>query len=151
MSTLIRVAGAYLVIMSAAAGINWVVTGLFDNSSGLYPVWRFLNWFLLVAVAIMMIANLHRMIEFRRADPGDGALTREFLEVYLTFFASVLFTIWFYWNALYTLFPENEPEVVFLIHLEWWAFINPLQVLVMGATGTYLWRRSVARSARALR
>ena len=57
----------------------------------------------------------------------------------------MLFTIWFYWNALYTLFPENEPEVVFLIHLEWWAFINPLQVLVMGATGTYLWRRSVAR------
>ena len=138
----IRAAGVFLVIMSAAAGINWVVTGLFDNSSGLYPVWRFLNWFLLVAVAIMMVANLQRMIEFRRADRGGATLTREFLEVYLAFFASVLFTIWFYWNTIYTLFPENEPEAVFLIHLEWWAFINPLQVLVMGATGTYLWRRS---------
>ncbi len=143
MKTLTQVAGAYLVLMATAAGVNWVATGLFDNSSGIYPVWRFLNWFLLVAVATMMTANLHRMIEFHGEGSGAvGTITRRYLEVNLAFFASVLFTLWFYWNAFYTLFPQNEPEVVFLIHLEWWAFINPLQVLVMGATGTYLWRRA---------
>ena len=70
---------------------------------------------------------------------GAG-VTRAYLEVNLAFYASIVLALWWFWNWFYSLFPENEPEVFGLIHLEWWAFINPLMAPVLGATGFHLWR-----------
>ncbi len=138
MEILKRLIGIYLIVIALAVSLNWMVTPLIDNSSGDYPIWVALNWFMAPAVALALIVNVIRKL---RLWGNEGAgITRAYLEVNLAFYASIVLTLWWFWNWFHSLFPENEPDVVGLIHLEWWAFINPLIVLVLLVTGFHLWK-----------
>ena len=138
MAVLKRLIGAYLALVSLAVAINWVITPLMDNSSGEYPIWVTLNWFMSLAVILALVVNFARKFGLREA--GETGITRVYIEVNLAFYASIVLSLWWFWNWFHSMFPENEPDVVGLIHLEWWAFINPLMVITLGATGAYLWK-----------
>ena len=146
MDILKRLIGAYLILISLAVAINWVITPLIDNSSGEYPIWVALNWFMSPAVILALIVNFAR--KFDLEESVNAGITRAYLEINLAFYASIVLALWWFWNWFHSMFPENEPEVVGLIHLEWWAFINPLMVITLGATGAYLWK-SASREGRA--
>ena len=139
MSILKRVLAVFLMLTALAAGVNWIATPLYDNSSG-YPVWVILDWPIALGVVIVLVVNFLRKRDLD--SNGSGAsVTRKYLEVNIAFYASLLLTLWFYWNWFYSLFPDNEPDAVEQIHLMMWAFIIPvLSVPVMGATGFHLWR-----------
>ena len=51
-----------------------------------------------------------------------------------------MLALWYFWNWFASLNPGSEPDMVRLIHLEWWAFINPIGLLVYSYTGAHLWR-----------
>ena len=138
MAVLKRLIGAYLALVSLAVAINWVITPLMDNSSGEYPIWVTLNWFMSLAVILALVVNFARKFGLREA--AEVGITRVYIEVNLAFYASIVLSLWWFWNWFHSMFPENEPDVVGLIHLEWWAFINPLMVITLGATGAYLWK-----------
>ena len=143
MDILKRLLSVFFLLVAAAVATHWVVTPLYDNSSGEYPVWVFLNWFMAVAVALALIVNAMRKFGPQSGDSG-GAITRQYIEVNLAFYTSIVLALWFYWNWFHSLFPANEPDIVGTIHLQWWAFINPLLVLVVGTTGARLWRDTSA-------
>ena len=138
MSILKRVAALYLIVVAAAAGVHWIITPLYDNSSGEYPVWVILNWFMASTVIVALDRNVRSKLALRDGDP-EAPLTGRRIQVNLLFYATIVLTLWFFWNWFYGFFPNNEPDVVGLVHLEMWAFINPLFVLTIGVTGFSLW------------
>ena len=55
-----RLIGVYLILIALAVSVNWIVTPLVDNSSGDYPIWVALNWFMAPAVTLALIVNVVR-------------------------------------------------------------------------------------------
>ena len=74
----------------------------------------------------------------------DGLLTREYLEVNLAFYGSIILTIWFFWNWLAIFFP-HEPPMAAQSHMNMWPFINVLVVTVTSVAGIHLWRKASAQ------
>ena len=140
MSIVNRILSIYLIAVAFATGINWIATPLYHDGSSNYWVWETLNWFIAAAVVITLVVNAIRKRQLCRREEGSAAISRDYVEVNLAFAASVVLTLWYFWNWFAALNPGSEPEVVGLIHLEWWAFVNPLGVLVYAYTGAYLWR-----------
>jgi hypothetical protein len=140
MFVLKRVLAVYLLLIALVTGINWIATPLYHDGTANYWIWETLNWFMAVAVIIVLVVNAIRKHCFSRGEEGDKAATRDYLEINLAFAASIVLTLWYFWNWFASLNPGSEPDVVGLIHLEWWAFINPIGVLVYAYTGAHLWR-----------
>ena len=141
MSILKRIAAIYLITVAALAGLHWIITPLYDNSSGAYPVWVILNWFMASTIIVALDRNIRSKAALRGSDP-DAPLTGRRVQVNLLFYATIVLTLWFFWNWFYGFFPQNEPDVVGLVHLEMWTLINPLFVLTMGVTGFSLWQEA---------
>ena len=144
MGILIRVLAVVHIVLAFAVGLNWIATPLYHDGSDSYPVWEFLNYFMAVAVLIALIVNFLSKRALDR-EPSDGALTRQYFEVNLAFYASIVLALWYYWNFFGSLFPETESAAVGLIHLEMWTLVDPLFVLVSGVTGFRLWRMAAMR------
>ena len=141
MSAMKRLAAIYLIVVAALAGIHWIITPLYDNSSGEYPVWGILNWFMASTVIVALDRNIRNKLALRGGDP-DAPLTGRRVQANLLFYATIALTLWFFWNWFSSFFPHNEPDVVGLIHLEMWTLINPLFVLTIGVTGFSLWQEA---------
>ena len=141
MSILKRVAAIYLIVVAAAVGAHWIIVPLYDNSSGEYPVWVFLNWFMASTIIIALDRNIRGKLALRGGDP-DAPLSGRRVQANLLFYATIVLTMWYFWNWFYSFFPQNEPEVVGLVHLEMWTLISPLFVLTIGTTGFGLWQES---------
>ena len=141
MNALKKIAAVYLILVAAVAGVHWIIVPLYDNSSGDYPVWVFLNWFMASTVLVALDRNIRGKLALRGSDP-DAPLTGRRVQVNLLFYATIVLTLWYFWNWFYGFFPQNEPPVVGLVHLEMWTLINPLFVLTIGVTGFSLWQES---------
>ncbi len=140
MPALKRVLAICLIAIAFATGINWIATPLYHDGSSNYWVWETLNWFMAVGVILVLVVNSIRKRRLCRREEESSAITRDYLEVNLAFAASIVLTLWYFWNWFASLNPGSEPDVVGLIHLEWWAFINPMGVLLYAYTGAFLWR-----------
>ena len=125
------VLAAYAFLTAAGAGANFVVTPLYDDGSTGYPVWSVLNWFMAAGVLLALIASLIWKIRLHQAG-ADGAVLKRCIEVNVTFYASLLLALWFFWNWFGDLMSREVPLM--------WAFTDPLFVLVLGAAGLRLWR-----------
>lgn len=133
------VAGAYIVALAVAVGVHFVITPLYHDGSGGYPVWDVHNWFWVVALILMLSANLHFKLALNRerSDSASG-LTREYLETNVLFYASIILCILFFWKW----FDQNwaaDPESSSTLS---WPFINPPLIAVATASGLRLWRRA---------
>jgi hypothetical protein len=143
MDILKRLLAAFIVGLALVVAVNLMITAVYHPpGSTEYPVWLIINWFMAVAVPLLLVVNSIRKRALA-ADDGDVPLTRgymrNYLEVNVTFYASIALTILFFWNWLAFWFP-NEPEAVLLIHLGMWPFFHPVYVAVSLATGSHLWR-----------
>lgn len=141
MSAIKRLAAIYLILVAALAGIHWIITPLYDNTTGEYPVWFIINWFMASAVIVALDRNIRAKVALWRSDP-DAPLTSRRIQANLLFYATIALTLWFFWNWFHSFFPQNETEAVGLIHLEMWTLINPLFVLTIGTTGFSLWQEA---------
>ena len=118
-----------------------VFTFFTKGHAGELGVWLMIDALMALAIIIALAVNVTRKRRLRVGAP-DEPVTREYLEVNVSFYATILLALWFFWNWFYALYPENEPETVALIHLEWWAWIDPMTAIIAGATAFYLWRDS---------
>ena len=141
-----RLAAIYLIAVALAVALNWLATPIYHDGSANYPIWEILNWFMAVSFPLMLLVNAWRRYDFSRRD-RDRTVTREYLETNVALAASLVLNLWFFWNWFGALFPGAESEAVALVHLEWWAFINPLGALWHGFTGAYLWRSASGKPA----
>ena len=90
-----------------------------------------------VAAVVALIVNYHR---YRVTDgqSGDGSVNRQYLQVSVALFASLTLVIWYFWNWFddLTITSGSQSD----IRLIMWSIIDPLFVLVTGATGLHVWR-----------
>ena len=118
-----------------------VFTFFTKGHAGELGVWLMIDALMALAIIIALAVNVTRKFRLPSGSPYEP-VTREYLEVNVSFYSTILLALWFFWNWIYSLYPENEPEVVALIHLEWWAWIDPMAAIIAGATAAYLWRDS---------
>ncbi len=139
-----RVVAVYLILLAVVAGVHWILSPLIENSSGQYPAWVFINWFMAMATAMVAVENVRNKIISMKSGGwnADTPITGKQLQTNLLFYGSIVLVLWFYWNWFNAFFPQNEPEVVGLIHLEMWTLINPLFDLVVGVTGFACWQET---------
>ena len=140
MSVLKRILAVVLVATAIVVGVNWMITPVYHDGAPEYPVWKVVNWFAGFAVLVSLLVNFTRK---RALGTGvvDSPITRDYLEVNLAFYASLLLVPWFFTNFFtYDLFPGHMPTVAMESKDVWWEFIDGLFMLVAGTTGFHLWR-----------
>ena len=127
-----------LVVLAVAVGLNLMFTPVYHDGGDAYPVWQVLNWFMAVAVVIALLISYHRS---RSGDGGPGdPVTREYLGATAMLLGSIALVIIFYWNWLWTLFPENEVDLAAQSHVNYFPMMDVLFTCVVGSAGCYLWR-----------
>ena len=144
MSILHRLLGIYVVGVAAVVAVSLLATLIWSNGAG-SPIWPTVNWLQAIAIIIVLIVNVLRKRALD-ANGSDGSVTREYLEINLLFYVSIVVTVWFFWNWLFFgFFPNNEPTGAARdAHTLLWPFINALDIPLLGATGYHLWRKAAA-------
>ncbi len=144
MSILHRLLGIYVVGVAAVIAVSLWATLIWSNGTG-SPIWPTVNWLQAIAIIIVLVVNVLRKRALD-ANGSDGSVTRDYLEVNLLFYVSIVVTVWFFWNWLFVgFFPDNEPAGAARdTHALLWPFINALDIPLLGATGYHLWRKAAA-------
>ena len=83
MVALKRALAVYLLGIALIVSVNWVATPLYHDGTENYWTWEILNWFMAVAVILVLVVNTIRKHRFCRREEGDKTITRDYLEVNL--------------------------------------------------------------------
>ena len=134
MSILIRAVAAYLVLVSVAVAVLFIVTPLYHPGGDAdFPEWEMLNWFMAVGIVLTLGAGY---VEKRRVDGDDSSDLKSYLAVNATFYGTVVVLLLFFWNWFSLLSPNNQPDGQF------WTVIDTLMPIVMGVTACRTWRNA---------
>ena len=112
-----------------------VFTFFTKGHAGELGVWLMIDALMALAIIIALAVNVTRKRRLRVGDP-DEPVTREYLEVNVSFYATILLALWFFWNW-FGVFSGQDSGT-------FWGFINPLFVLVVGSLGCRMWSRLAA-------
>ncbi len=135
-----------LIILAVAVGLNLMLTPVYHDGGETYPVWQVMNWFMAVAVVVSLLISFHR-VRSLNGGPNDP-VTREYLGATALFLGTTGLIIIFYWNWLWTLFPESETGLAAQSHLNHFPWMDVLFTWVAGSAGLYLWRAVGEESSR---
>ena len=86
-----------LLAVSIVVAAHFILTPFYQNTMDIGLMWDILNWFMAVAAIIALIVNYHRF-QVTDGQSGDGPVTRQYLQVNVALFASILLVIWILWN-----------------------------------------------------
>ena len=75
MDILRRLLAIYLAVVALAVAVNWIATPVYHDGSTNYWLWGILNWFMAVAVVIILVTNSLREFYFCRRET-ETAITR---------------------------------------------------------------------------
>ena len=123
-------------ITTLTVAVHFVFSPFYENSVDTGRVWDYVNWLMAFGVAVSLVAHLLRKIEMD-SEGLDSSINREYLEINLAFYASLFLALWFFWNWFDNIFATEGQSATRLVL---WSFVNPLFVVVTGATGLHLWR-----------
>ena len=128
---------AGLMIVSVVVAAHFILSPFYQDTMDIDRMWFVLNWFMAVASVIALVVNYHRY-KATGAQSGEGEVDRQYLKVNAALIASLGLVIWFFWNWFDDLTAASGSQSD--TRLIMWAFIDPLFVLVTGATGLHVWR-----------
>ncbi len=139
MDNLKKALGGILALIALAVVAHYAVGELYG---GLLPqpglVWDILNWFMAGGVLVALACQYRARRALARG-PGSRGVNGEYLTTNLLLFAAIVLTLWFFRNWFDNLIVgagTQEDTILFI-----WQIVNPLFVLVTGATAAQLWRR----------
>ena len=141
MKTIYRVLGAFCILVAASVGFNQIIefSGLdvpWRESGSIIP-WQLINPPMALAVLIAIFYNLRRKLKMK----DSLTVSREYLEVNLLFYTSIILTTTFFSNWLFTINAYSDaPEDIQLLYLSFWWFIDPAFILISGITGYHMIR-----------
>ena len=123
--------GAFALAMT----VQFVFSPFYQDAVDIGQVWDYVNYLMAAGVlAGLMVHYLRKRVLARPAE----SFTREYLDVKIAFFLSVVLTLWFFWNWFDDLTVGVDAQD--MTHLLMWTFVNPLFVVVSAHTGFCLWR-----------
>ncbi len=121
---------------------HFVLEPFYEDSIDTVRVWGILNVFMAFGAVVALAATF---IDKRRIGSGENSTTKEYIAVNTAFYAAALLAIWFFWNWVYAtpLFaPVASDDIgsdLFNIHLLYWAFIDPLYIIITTVVSIHLW------------
>ena len=135
---MLKIIGAIvLALISVAVGIHFVFGSLYGDAVDAVGVWAVLDWFMAAGILVALTVHFTAKRALGKEGAGDS-VTRRYLEVNLAFYATVLLSLWFFWNWFDFLTSGDEPQGT--TNLVNWMLIDPLAAVVIGVTGLRLWR-----------
>lgn len=141
MRTLYLVLGTFSILVAATVAFNQIIehSGLdvpWQEAGSIIP-WQYINPPMAIAVIIAILYNLRRKLRM----PDSDAVTRDYLETNILFYASIILTTTFFSNWLFSVNVSSEaPEDIQLLYLTFWWFIDPAFILISGITGYHMIR-----------
>ena len=124
-------------ISSLSVGFHYVFSSFYQEAIDTGLIWEYLDWLMAISVSIALVAHYLRKLELDR-EGFDDSITREYLEINLALYASLLLALLFFWNWADDLVSgiERQSDNRLLI----WSVLNPVFVMISGITGAHLWR-----------
>lgn len=129
-----RVLAVFLVVIGVIVALNLILTPVYHDGSPDYPIWRIVNWFMAAGVLIALVVNLWR----RRTLAKDASIL-EYVRTSVAFYGTIVLTMLFFWEWLWTLNPESETGDAVTSHLVYFPIMDSLFVVIALATGGHLW------------
>lgn len=136
-----KLAGAYLVGVSIAVAVFFIISIFLEQAISVLAVWHVLDVLMLVGLALGMGFNYAHKQRVGGRDAGD-AVTRQYLEANVIFYITTVITILFLHNWLVLLATGDVSQGD--NHIPWiiWAVVDTGLPIILGVTGCRLWRES---------
>lgn len=135
-----RIVGVYLILVAAVVAIHTVAEPLYYTSteaSPYSPHWSKINALMVLAIVLGLVFGCMR----KRGIEGEegSAVTREYLEAHVQFYALLFVGILFFWNF----FNLHSPGFTAIAHdtaSAVWIVIDAALPIILGAMGASLLR-----------
>lgn len=141
MDAIKKLAGAYLVGVSIAVAVFFIINIFLVDAISVLAVWHVLDVLMLIGLALGMGFNYawKRQVD-RPAD--DEAVSRRYLEANVVFYTTTVVTLLFLhnWFAFLATGSVSQGDN----HVAWviWGVIDTALPIVLGVTGCRLWREA---------
>ena len=96
MSLVKKLLAVFLGVVALAVAVQFMFGAFYQELVDTGGIWNILNWLMALGLVIALIVSFHHK---RRLDrPANGAVTREYVEVNVIFYVTVVLVLWFFWN-----------------------------------------------------
>ena len=136
MDVIRKLLAVYLSVVALLVAVHFVFNSFYRETLDVVDVWSVLDWPIALAIVIALVVHLRRKFALKRE--ADQAISREYVEANVAVYGTALVALWFFsnWFTFLNLGTEGESVANVVV----WAFVDALIVLVLAATGRYLWR-----------
>ncbi len=133
-----KLLAAFLISVALLVAVHFVFNSFYREALGTIDVWSVLDWPIALALIVVLVVNVQRKRTLDQS--AEESITREYVEVNSATYAAALVALWFFsnWFNFLSLGAEGESTANLVV----WAIVDALIVLVLSATGGYLWRTS---------
>ena len=131
-----RIFGAYLVLMAIIVVVNLAVTPLYHDGSDEYTVWEIVNYFMAVAVVIVLVIGILRK---RAIDGEEDVDTLTYLRTSFVFYGAIVLASLFFWEWFWQLNPESETGLAVNSHMIYFPAMDCLFSVLCLIVGRRVW------------
>ena len=131
-----KLLGVALGVIAVGVAAHFILDPFYEDAVNTGRMWNVVNWFMAFGVVVALIVNYLRKRALGGSGP-DGPTTREYMEVNLVFYVTIMLALWFFWNWFDDLTIGEGPQSDGRLLI--WSVINPLFVVVAGITSLHLW------------
>ena len=131
-----KIIAAYLVIVGLAVFLNLMATPLYHDGSDDYQIWKILNWFMAVAVIIVLVVGCLRK---RALDNMDDVSVIDHLRGSFVFYSAIVLTMLFFWEWFWTLNPDSETGEAVTSHMIYFPAVDSLLTVLAIVVGRRMW------------
>ena len=134
-----KLAGAYLIVVAVAVAVFFIINNVLAESFDfdVLSVWYVLDVLMLIGLVVALICNFIAKRDLKGPEPS-GAVTRQYLEVNVLFYLTVVVTILFLhsWLSFLALGSDSLDGN----HQAWvlWGIVDTLLPISLGVTGCHI-------------
>ena len=139
MQLVTKIVAAFLVIVGLAVFLNLIATPLYHDGSPDYPTWKILNWFMAVAVLIILVVGFMRKRILDSAGE-EGASTLDHVRGSFVFYGGIVLAMLFFWEWFWTLNPDSETGEAVTSHMVYFPLVDSLFTVLALIVGKRMWR-----------
>ena len=135
-----KILAVALILVAAAVAIHFIFSPFYPDREliDINRIWGVLDVCMALSVLVMLVFNYTRKRAFDASAPENGPVTRQYLEVNVLLYATIVLGILLFWNWFDYL--DGGQQVQDQIRLTFWGFIDPLLSVTIGVTGCHMWR-----------
>ena len=138
MQLVTKIVAAFLVIVGLAVFLNLIATPIYHDGSPDYPTWKILNWFMAVAVLIILVVGFMRKRILDSAGE-EGASTLDHVRGSFVFYGGIVLAMLFFWEWFWTLNPDSETGEAVTSHMVYFPLVDSLFTVLALIVGRRMW------------